>query len=80
MSVKWNGKEVENPILRVLVLIWVAGSVTFGILCLVLVFAIVIPLSIPVHFILKLCHRRGFVKLEGNSFSYDVGLDGFRKR
>lgn len=50
-----------------------------GMALLLLTLFILIPLSIPVHLILKLLGRRGFVYWHGDTFDYTVSGDGFRK-
>lgn len=78
VSIKYKGKEIEHPLARMLafafvtiflvVLIAVFGfvvlPVTLGIVALVFI------LTIPLHFILKLCGRRGFYVREGNSHTW----------
>ena len=69
-SIKFNDKEVQNPVARVLV----AG---FAIICSIalittLPFLILLGLimlifvTVPLHFILRLCGRRGFYIQEGD--------------
>jgi hypothetical protein len=80
-SIKWRGREVEHPVLRALVATWAVLMVILGLILIALTFLVFIPLSIPVHFLLKLCGRRGFVKWDAThtNFSYEIGRDGFRR-
>jgi hypothetical protein len=68
-SIKFNGKEVQNPVARILiVLIAMFGFVMLPIIIGVIALAVV--LTIPLHFILRLCGRRGFCVREGNSHTW----------
>ena len=96
-SVKINGKEVQNPILRGLVitiavlfvtlivifipflLVGVLG-LSFGIIAAGIGLAILVAsLTIPLHFILRLCGRRGFFTRDGNTYTWAVNANGFTK-
>lgn len=71
-SFKWNGREVHNPVAKVVVGV--------SAVCLtVLVLAIVIPLSLPAHVVLRAFGRKGFVRHNSDgTISYEVDFDGFK--
>lgn len=79
-SVKWNGREVQNPILRKLVvlfvLLWIpvglAGALLGFILCIGL-----LPVTLPLDVVLKALGRRGFFRQEGSSFNYAIDHRAF---
>lgn len=82
VSIKVNGKQIENPVAQLfivaLLIVVLVGLVYF--LCYVVmpvvVFAIcltllVLVLTIPFHFMLRLCGRRGFYIKTENGYSWD---------
>jgi hypothetical protein len=93
-SVQWKGREIENPILRFLVgfcamvlsfvalmaaMLAIPLSVIMGVLG-VLVMAVLIPVSFPLHLVLRLLGRKGFLSTgESEGFSYVIDTDAFRK-
>ena len=81
-SVTFRDKEIRNPFLR-------AAVVVFG-LCVVLPFMLVVGLpfiiigcllTLPLHFALLLCGRRGFAqRAPDGTYKYHVELAGFARR
>jgi hypothetical protein len=78
-SVKWRGREVENPILRKLVGVYAIVMATFGMVFVIVFFVIVMPLSYPFHLLLRVFGRKGFVEWDGRNFSYNIGKEGFKR-
>jgi len=78
ISVKYKGKEIEHPLARILALAVVVISLVvliavFGLVVLPVTLGIVLLafiLTIPLHFILKLCGRRGFHIQEGDDHTW----------
>ena len=86
MSVTWRGREVENPALRQLAAVAtiVLGAVTAPVGLIVTVIglaltAVLLPLSFPLHLMLRLLGRRGFIEVEWGRVRYAVERQGFRK-
>lgn len=79
ISVKWRDKEVTKQPQRTLVAALVIACVPLIILATVV--AVVLCLaSVPLHFILRACGRRGFVEpTRDGSLHYHVRAAGFRK-
>lgn len=83
-SVKWNGREVQNPILRKLVvlfvLLWIpvglAGALLGFILCIGLC-VVLPPVTLPLDVVLKALGRRGFFRQEGSGFNYAIDHRAF---
>jgi hypothetical protein len=76
-SVKFRGREVQDPVLRKLVIaLLVVMAAVFWVLFLVLS-----PLLLITHFALKAVGRHGFVyrTLDGRNYSIAVDSRGFRK-
>lgn len=79
-NVEWKGREVESPMLRPLVAFGAIVIGCLGAFITAALAAIVIPFSLPLHLLLRMLGRRGFlVRGEGWRFSYAVDLGGFRK-
>lgn len=86
-SIKFNSKEVQNPVVRILVaalviicpvvLVAVFGFVVLPIILGLIVLAFV--LIVPLHFILRLCGRRGFYVRGGNSHTWTI-TGAFQRR
>lgn len=77
ISIKWRGREVQNPVLRFLTAAIVTVGVAFGMIVLVLT----LPLTLPLHFVLRLFGRRGFATItEEGGITYAVELEGFKRR
>jgi len=73
MKITWKNKEMKNRAARV------ACAVVVIIVCLG-VLPIAIVATLPLHFVLRVCGRRGFVRPENDgSTSYAVNFDGFKK-
>lgn len=93
-SVRYNGREVENPVMRVVVAV-VAMTLAVGVLGIAL-FAIlpavtfifglfvllgaVVLASLPLHFLLRALGRRGFVERSSGSVKVEISSKGFHKR
>lgn len=79
-SIKFNGKEVQNPIIRILVVILAIVCVVILIAALGLgavfiilgLISLTFVLTVPLHFILRLCGRRGFYVRECNSHTWTI--------
>lgn len=93
-SIKFNGKEVRNPILRglaitaavlvvvgfpfLLIGIW---GLSLGLIAVGVGIAIPIALlTIPLHFILRALGRRGFYTYDERTLSWEVNSKVFAKR
>lgn len=83
-SVKWNGREVQNPILRKLVVlfvvVWAIVAIPLGILGAILgiVLCVVLPpVTLPLDVVLKALGRRGFFRQEGSGFNYAIDHRAF---
>lgn len=86
-SIKFNDKEVKNPVLRIVV----AGFVIICGIVLVVIFGFSLlfvtlgllglgfVLTVPLHFILRFCGRRGFYVREGNNYTWTTE-GAFRRR
>lgn len=85
-SVKFNGKEVQNPLLRILV-------VLLAVACLVALLFLVLPilgtllmilvvlciLSVPLHYVLRAQGRKGFFSRNGNEFTWSLNKQAFER-
>lgn len=79
-SIKFNGKEVQNPFARVLVALLVVVVIAIVLFLLVTVGLIVLPaimlglvvITLPLHIILKLSGRRGFYIREGDTHTWTL--------
>ncbi len=73
-SIEFNGKEVRIPTAKVLaVLAIICVVVVFGFMMLAIIFgliALVLFLTLPLHFVLQLCGRRGFYVCKGTSHEW----------
>ena len=86
-SIKFNGKEVQNPAARILVAVLVIICAVvlvavFGFVMLPIILgliALAFVLTVPLHFILWLCGRRGFYVREGNSHTW-TSSGAFQRR
>ncbi len=92
-SIQFNGKEVRNPLLRVLVVgivvvllvavvvVMVVGIMIFmpALLIILGVAVALFILSIPVHIVLRLMGRRGFYVRKGNRFIW-TNIGAFQRR
>jgi hypothetical protein len=80
ISVTFRDKEVQNPVLRILIGISAIFMVLLGVVLMIISLFIIIPLSIPVHFLLRVCGRAGFTDHHSDgTFSYNVTTAGFHK-
>jgi len=61
MKVSWNGREVHNPLAKVVIIV---GLVTV----IVPIGIVTLPISIPLHFGLKKLGRKGFFREKGIVF------------
>ena len=82
-SFKINGKEFKNPIV-VFLLMFLLVSATILPLTLVaylLPYIItILALTVPVHFILRLCGRKGFYNRgEDGSYEWTISTEAFDK-
>ena len=81
IKIKWGEKEIENPILRAVAVpfvLVVGGIAMFGA---IVALMILVPISIPLHALLRLCGRRGFIeKTDSGGTAYNVSSDGFRAK
>jgi hypothetical protein len=74
-SIKFNGKEIDNPIVRIVVVLFIFVFIVvivalFGLMMPLIVLgvvALVAFLTVPLHLILRLCGRRGFYLREGST-------------
>jgi hypothetical protein len=81
-SVKWKGREVQYPVLRVVRgtivalggLLPLCGGLAVGVLLCALS-----PLLAILHFILKAMGRRGFITRANGDIKIDVSSSGFHK-
>lgn len=79
--VKYKGREVCNPLARVLITIfalcYAAVAIAFGV-ALVLLSLVVLPITLPLHLLLRLFGRRGFFYVKpGGTFTYAIGPGAF---
>jgi len=86
MSVTWRVREVQNPALRQLAAVAtiVLGAIMAPVGTIVAVLglsltAVLLPLSLPLHLVLRLLGRRGFIGVEGGRVRYAVERQGFRE-
>lgn len=82
-SVTWNGREVQNPILRFIVATVAICFGLLGVLFALLVVALLIvllPITIPLHFLLRACNRKGFFRNDQGKATYSVDVQSFRRR
>jgi hypothetical protein len=86
VSVTCRGREVETPVLRQLAAVAaiVLGSVMalVGLIVAVLGFAItavLVPLSLPLHLVLRMLGRKGFIEVQSGRMRFAVEREGFRK-
>lgn len=82
-SIKWRGREVQNPVLRKLLgsaaILLGLLSLCWWLVCIVFVFAMS-PLLVPLHFALKAVGRRGFVAYKDDgTFVIEVSRRGFKR-
>lgn len=85
-SIKFNGREIQNPVIKVLVVVALAmccaiavvfGSVMIPVILGLIVLALV--LTIPLHLILRICGRRGFYVRDGNKHTW-TNTGAFQRR
>lgn len=93
MSIKLNGEEVKNPVAVLLItilLIALAGAFYFAgafifvvfigfLLALFALFFILVVASVPVHFILRACGRKGFFSRNGGSINWQFDETAFHR-
>lgn len=86
VNVTWRGREVEAPVVRqlaalaALVLAPVTAFVGLAVAVVGLALtAALIPLTFPLHLVLRLLGRRGFVDVERGRVRYAVEREGFRR-
>lgn len=73
-SVTLQDKEVRNPILRTLCIVLIVVGVP-------LILIVMLPLVVPLHFLLVLCGRRGFVTREADGgINFVADWHGFKRR
>jgi hypothetical protein len=79
-SVRWRGREVESPgvCAMVAVVAIVVGSVGAGLG--ILLAGILIAMSLPLHPVLRLLGREGFLTVANGRRTYAPGRRGFRRR
>jgi len=71
-SVQFRGREVQNPVLRVLIVLFLAILVPVSMLWVLIIVALLIVLSpvlLPAHFVLRALGRKGFVRRDGDTIS-----------
>ena len=86
-SIMFNGKEVRNPITKILVAVLVIIFViiilaTLGFVMITVILgtiALAFVLTVPLHLIFRLCGRRGFYVREGNSHTW-TSTGAFERR
>ena len=80
-SIKWNDKEVDNPIARAF-LLGAAGLASITtILFLFLVFVFIIPILLIVHPILVLFKRKGFIRINADhTFNFIVDKSSLERK
>ncbi len=83
-SIKFNGKEVENPVLRVVTVVFVIAFILvllFLVLpilgTLLMILAALCLFSVPLHFILRANGRRGFFSSNENEFTWTIDKRAF---
>lgn len=90
-SIKYNGKEVQNPLARrVIMVVLLLALLSLGVVfffvgfalpVIFLIFLALFVLSIPLHFILRVLGRRGFYANNSNGgFSWIIGTNSFARR
>lgn len=86
MSVTWRGREIENPALRqlaaVATIVLGGAMAPVGLIVAVLGLAftaVLLPLTFPLHLVLRLLGRRGFIEVKGGRVRYAVERQGFRE-
>ena len=79
-SMKWNNREITNPIARALLgtCAIFAGSLILAVATIAIVFGILI--TIPFDPILRMLGRRGFIRQRGASVDYIVDGSSFKRR
>ncbi len=73
-SIKWNDKEVDNPIARAFMLGAAGLASVATILFLFWVFIFIIPILLIVHPILVLFKRKGFIRTNADH-TFDIKMD-----
>jgi type IV secretory pathway component VirB8 len=74
-SIKFNGKEIRNPLLRAVASLFtllVAGMV-------IVVTVLLLPVIIPVHFLLRAVGRRGFAQIVNDKLDINMGAKAFKQ-
>ena len=79
-SLEQRGRQVEGPVLRPLIAFGAMVVGCLGAFVTIGLAAIVIGLSLPLHLVLRVLGRKGFLTTsERRRFRYAVDLEGFRK-
>lgn len=79
MQIKYNNKEVENPMMRFIVGIFTPILFMFFILLWVAVLVVLVPLLLVTHVILRVLGRRGNFRNEAHKVNLTLNRDSFRK-
>ncbi len=86
-TVEINGKEITNPFLKWAIIVGAVVVVTLVICVLVMflqVFVAILMMAlvviIPLHFILRLAGRHGFIKYHASGFAFTINANSFRRR
>lgn len=84
-SIKFMGKKIQNPNVRIIAVVIVVIFAIAIIMCGLVVIPIIIGiialafiLTVPLHFILRCCGRRGLYVFDGNTHNWT--LSGAFKR
>jgi hypothetical protein len=79
-SVTFRGKEITNPILRVLAVVFVVAAVLLAIPLAMLIVFIGVTVTLPLHIALFLCGFNGFIFRDGDSVEYTIKRSSFERR
>jgi hypothetical protein len=84
ISIKWGDKEVVNPVARAALIsaaVVVVAPLMLAMFAVVFALLALVALSLPFHFLLILCGRRGFLQRDpaDGGPNYVVGAAGFRR-
>lgn len=83
LDITYEGETVRGPALSRLATLLAPLAVlggTFMFLCSLLLVFVLLPVLLPLHFLLKACGRRGFAtENEGGTVNYVISGAGFRK-
>jgi hypothetical protein len=78
--VSWRGREVESPTVRAVITAFAIVVGSFAAALGILLAGILIAVSLPLHPLLRLLGREGFLTVEDGRLTYAVGRRGFRRR